>query len=106
MPSVGIWPAGPEHHAQPFFGDETFMRIAETDLRYELGGKLFEGLLVAPAGKLSLPTVLIFPDWAGRSANQESVARRLAGKGYAAVCVDLHGQGRAEGRPVGKRVGR
>jgi dienelactone hydrolase len=71
------------------------MRIAETDLRYELGGKLFEGLLVAPAGKLSLPTVLIFPDWAGRSANQESVARRLAEKGYAAVCVDLYGEGRS-----------
>lgn len=62
---------------------------------YHRNGDVLDGALVLPEGARGpLPGVLVFHGWEGRSEGQEAFARRLAGLGYAAFCVDLYGNGR------------
>ena len=61
----------------------------------EIGGTTHRNLLIEPAGVRSGTTVLIFPDWLGRTANQEEFGIRLAAQGHNAVCMDVYGDGRS-----------
>ena len=69
----------------------------ERAVAYGAGGVDFEGLLVAP-DEAPRPAVLVFPTIMGRADLETGYARRLAGRGYAALIADLYGRGHI-GRP-------
>jgi dienelactone hydrolase len=60
---------------------------------YAQDGVAFDGAVVK-AGEDARPGVLVIHGWEGRSDGQERFAGKLAELGYAAVCVDLYGDGR------------
>ena len=55
-------------------------------------GQTFEGMLALPSGRAK-GAVLVCHAWAGRAAHEEAFARRLAGRGYAAMAGDVYGKG-------------
>lgn len=61
---------------------------------FEIGGTTHRNLLIEPQGTRSGTTVLIFPDWLGRTPGQEEFAIRLAAQGHNALCMDVYGEGR------------
>lgn len=69
------------------------MSVALTPCTYDQDGVAFDGML-ATAGAEARPGVLVIHGWEGRSVDQERFAVRLAELGYAAVCIDLYGDGR------------
>jgi len=71
------------------------MPIITRAVEHALDGQTFDSLLVFDdSHKGARPTVLVFHDWAGRSEDQESFAKRLTHWGYAALAVDLYGKGK------------
>lgn len=60
--------------------------------------------LVLPAGDGPFPGVLVAHEWWGNTDYPRSRARQLAAQGYAALTVDLYGQGRATASPDEARV--
>lgn len=62
---------------------------------FEIGGTTHRNLLIEPTGKRSGTTVLVLPDWLGRTPNQEEFGIRLAAQGHNAVCIDVYGDGRS-----------
>ena len=60
--------------------------------------------LVLPAGDGPFPGVLVANEWWGNTDYPSSRARQLAAQGYAALTVDLYGQGRATASPDEARV--
>src|ERR1700722_5986769 len=71
------------------------MSITTRAVEHTLDGQTFDSLLVFDDAKEGgRPTVLVFHAWEGRSAGQETFARRLTASGYAALAVDLFGKGK------------
>ena len=57
-----------------------------------LGGAAVQGFLAKPRGaEAGLPGVVVIQEWWGLNDNIRSMARQLAGQGYAALAVDLYG---------------
>lgn len=70
------------------------MSLIEKPLEYLHAGVRFEGLLVtngASAGRR--PGVIVAHAWGGRGEIEAAAARRLAGKGYTALALDMYGKG-------------
>ena len=61
-------------------------------IEWTVGGDTFEGLLAMPDGEPK-GAVLVCHAWAGRAEHEETVAKRLAGLGYAALAGDVYGKG-------------
>ncbi len=60
-------------------------------------GRELTGYLAAPEGASdSLPGLIVIHEWWGLNDNVRTMARRLAGRGYAALAVDLYGGAVAE----------
>jgi len=58
----------------------------------QVGGKPVHGFLARPqAAKGPLPGLIVIHEWWGLNDNIRSMAKRLAGEGYAALAVDLYG---------------
>jgi len=65
---------------------------AEDVIYAEVGGVPVTGYLAKPAGGgESLPGIIVIQEWWGLNDNIRSMARQLAGQGYAALAVDLYG---------------
>jgi carboxymethylenebutenolidase len=58
-----------------------------------VGGKPVHGYLAKPkaAAKGPLPGLIVIHEWWGLNDNIRSMAKRLAGEGYAALAIDLYG---------------
>ena len=67
------------------------MAIETRPLPYRHDDTDFEALLVAEAGAVARPAVILFPTIMGRSDLELGFAGRLAGIGYAAIVADLYG---------------
>jgi len=58
----------------------------------ELDGAGVSGYLALPAeSSVDLPGIIVIHEWWGLNDNVRSMARQLAGQGYAALAVDLYG---------------
>ncbi len=71
------------------------MSLSTRKIRYVHQGVTLEGYFACPKdAKVSLPSILIAPAWAG--CNQQAMERAdiLAKLGYAAFAIDLYGEGR------------
>ena len=68
---------------------------------YEAGGTTLQGYLAFPAGA-SGPNagVLVFPEWWGVNDYIRERARQVAALGYAALAVDMYGDGRTASDPT------
>jgi dienelactone hydrolase len=70
------------------------MALTETTLDYDIDGTTYEGLLVVDDSRPGpRPGVLVAHAWAGRTDFEDSKARWLAERGYAALAIDLYGKG-------------
>ncbi len=69
-------------------------QIAGEAVRYDIDGESFEGYVARnPALAGNLPVVVILHDWDGLTDYERRRAEMLAEEGYAAVAVDLYGEG-------------
>ena len=76
------------------------MSITSRAVKHTLDGETFSNLLVFDDTKQGRrPCVLVFHAWEGRSADQEKFAHKLTEWGYAALAVDLYGEGKRGGTP-------
>jgi len=65
---------------------------AEDVIYAEVNGEPVTGYLARPAGGgEGLPGIIVIQEWWGLNDNIRSMARQLAGQGYAALAVDLYG---------------
>ena len=53
-----------------------------------------EGFIALPASPGPHPAVLIAHNWAGQSAADNDIARRVAALGYVGIAIDVYGKGR------------
>ena len=60
----------------------------------QIGSKGHRSLLVEPENGVKGRTVVVLPDWYGRTAVQEAFGHRLANQGHSALCLDIYGDGR------------
>ncbi len=68
--------------------------MVEKAVRYEVGGRPFEGMLVyddSVRGKR--PAIFSQPDWKGVDEDTIAQAREVAGKDYVVLLADMFGQG-------------
>ncbi len=67
--------------------------VVTTEVTYAtVDGRDVTGFLAEPAGASgSIPGVVVIHEWWGLNDNIRTMARRLAGRGYAALAVDLYG---------------
>jgi carboxymethylenebutenolidase len=68
--------------------------VVARDVGYvSMGGGTVTGYLVRPtaAGGTPLPGIVMIHEWWGLNDNIRTMARRLAGEGYAVLAVDLYG---------------
>jgi len=65
--------------------------LAGEAVRYEVGGKVFEGYVAKAA--LDAPMVLLVHDWDGLTEYEIKRADMLADLGYSVFCADLFGAG-------------
>ena len=63
-------------------------------VEFWFGSSFHRNLLIRPEGHWSGKTVLVFPDWLGRTPAQEEFALNLAAEGHVAMCMDVYGGGR------------
>jgi dienelactone hydrolase len=61
---------------------------------YECDGIVLKGLAVLPKAPGNVPGVLVAHDWSGRNDFAVAAAGRLSRLGYAALALDLYGQGK------------
>jgi dienelactone hydrolase len=68
--------------------------MVEKAVRYELGGKQFEGMLVYDDSvKTKRPAIFMQPDWKGVCPDTIAQARTVAGKDYVVMMADMFGVG-------------
>lgn len=68
--------------------------MVEKAVRYEVGGKEFEGMLVYDDSvKTKRPAVFMQPDWKGVCDDTIEQARAVAGKDYVVLMADMFGLG-------------
>ena len=72
-----------------------------TPVAFKEGGKTFQGDLYLPKNaKGPLPLVVVVHEWWGKSTHPIAQAKRIADElGYAALAVDLYGDGTIVGNP-------
>ncbi|MCI5046959.1 MAG: dienelactone hydrolase family protein [Aquisalinus sp.] len=69
------------------------MAIVTELVEYSHNGDTLEAFVALDDSKSVAPGVLVCHAWAGRSAHEEDVARRLAELGYVGIAVDVYGKG-------------
>lgn len=70
-------------------------RLVERAVAYADGETALEGHFAYDAARSGpLPVVFVVHEWWGLGEHARERARRLAGLGYAAFCVDMYGKGR------------
>ncbi|HRC85936.1 MAG TPA: dienelactone hydrolase family protein [Thermoanaerobaculia bacterium] len=89
-PAAKVEPAGP---------------VEESRVAYAtLDGKPITGFLARPKGApAAIPGVIVIHEWWGLNSNVESMARQLAGEGYAVLAVDLY-EGQSADQPEAARA--
>lgn len=60
----------------------------------QIGPTVHRHLLIDAADGATGHTVVILPDWYGRTASQEAFGHMLANQGHSALCLDVYGEGR------------
>jgi carboxymethylenebutenolidase len=97
--------AGDRPEASPAATAAPASAVEESEVSYAtLDGKPVRGFLAQPAGKAAgAPGILVIHEWWGLNDNIRSMARRLAGEGYAALAVDLYA-GRSASTPEEARA--
>ena len=68
-------------------------------LEYTANGTRMQGFLACPRGAKDLPGVLVAPEWWGQDDYIRGRARQLAELGYAALALDMYGEGRTADNP-------
>lgn len=66
-------------------------------IAYRHGDAVLRGVLCRPETGAPHPGVLVFPTWKGLEAFARGEAETLAALGYAALAVDVYGEGRVAG---------
>ena len=64
-----------------------------TDIHYQLGGLEFKSKFLKPEGDGPFPVVLVAPDWSGLNNFALKNATTLRDHGYAALAIDIYGDG-------------
>lgn len=68
--------------------------MVEKAVRYEVGGKQFEGMLVYDDSvRTKRPAIFSQPDWKGVCPDTVAQAREVAGKDYVVLLADMYGVG-------------
>src|SRR5579862_6166904 len=68
--------------------------MVEKAVRYEIGGKEFEGMLVYDdSARGKRPVIFSQPDWKGVDKDTIAQAREVAGKEYVVLLADMYGVG-------------
>lgn len=70
------------------------MTIKTRPIEVQIGSTSHRHLLVEPASSAGRTTVVVLPDWYGRTAAQEGFGHMLATRGHSALCLDVYGDGR------------
>ncbi len=78
----------------------------ETVAYGSIDGREIHGFLARPAGTEPAAGILVIHEWWGLNDNIRSMARQLAGEGYAALAVDLYEGKVAETRDEAARLAR
>jgi len=87
----------PAAHAQ---SDESRNAVTHTSVRYEAAGTTAHGHLYLPTDVSEpVPGVVVYPEWWGVNDYAKRRGRMLAQLGYAALVVDLYGQGKVTDDP-------
>lgn len=60
----------------------------------QIGSTVHRHMLIDAVDGGRGPTVVILPDWYGRTASQEAFGHMLANQGHSALCLDVYGDGR------------
>lgn len=74
--------------------------ITEAPLPYADGRQQYVGLLMGPADREATATVVLLPDWRGRSKLARDHAAYLVSQGCAVVIADLYGDGFSPNDPA------
>jgi carboxymethylenebutenolidase len=89
--------AGDEPVASPAAEAEPATPVSEAEVVYAtVDGQEIHGFLARPEGDEPVPGILVIHEWWGLNDNIRSMARQLAGQGYAALAVDLYNNQVAE----------
>jgi len=85
--------AGDAPEASPAATAQPRRPVTGSEVTYgEAGGTGLKGYLATPEGAPdSIPGLIVIHEWWGLNDNIRSMARQLAGEGYAALAVDLYG---------------
>lgn len=65
--------------------------LTRRDVPYQLGGTAMQGLLVAPSGASSQPSVLVIHDAFGLGDDMVAIAEKLAARGLGVFAADVWG---------------
>jgi len=87
-------PAAPAEPATPTAGG-----IATEEVSYKAGQTTLKGFLAYPKGASGLPGILIVHEWWGHNDYVRGRARQLAELGYAALALDMYGDGKQAAHP-------
>jgi dienelactone hydrolase len=74
-------------------------KIETQDLTYQVAGQDFKGYLALPPGAGRVPGILIVHEWWGHNEYARNRARMLAELGYAALAIDMFGDGKQAEHP-------
>ena len=76
------------------------MKIHEESITYSLNGKEFKGYFTYDENKKETrPAILVVPEWWGLNEYTRSRAKQLAELGYAAMAIDVYGDGEQGNNP-------
>ncbi|MCB9526511.1 MAG: dienelactone hydrolase family protein [Myxococcales bacterium] len=75
------------------------VEVATQEVTYTAGDTTLKGYLAWPKGQTGRPGVLVVHEWWGHNAYARRRAEQLASLGYAALAVDMYGDGRSAGHP-------
>lgn len=90
---------GPEEKPEPEFKAEAGSSIVTKDITYQSGDTTMKGFLAMPSGAGPFPGVLVVHEWWGQTDYPRERARMLAREGYAAMAVDMYGNGKIAKHP-------
>ncbi len=76
------------------------MALYTQEITYHVGGKTFKGYFAVDQNNSGLkPGILIAPEWWGRNEYAKGRAEQLAKQGFAAMAIDLYGDGKVAETP-------
>lgn len=79
---------------------EALPAVRTEDVSYRIDGVDFKAFLAYPIGSVDLlPGVVLVHDWWGHDTHIRERARQLASMGYAALAMDLYGEGKVAQHP-------